>query len=261
MRYAIGIEYDGSGFCGWQAQRDDPSVQESVEQAVSRVADTAVRLVCAGRTDTGVHALAQVAHFDSPAQRENRQWVLGVNRHLPASVCLLWARPVADDFHARFSAVERSYRYVILNRAVRPALRAGQVAWCHQALDTEAMDRAAQPLRGEHDFSAFRSAGCQATHAVREITRIGVSRDGENVFLDVSANGFLYHMVRNIAGSLLDVGRGERSVDWIAELLAGRDRTRAGATADAAGLYFAGVRYPERFGLPGPPCVPGGVQS
>lgn len=258
MRYAIGIEYDGSGFCGWQAQRDDPSVQVTLEQALSRVADQAVRLSCAGRTDTGVHALCQVAHFDSEANREGRQWVLGCNTQLPDSVCLLWARRVDDAFHARFSAFERSYRYVILNRAVRPALRSGKVAWCRKPLDAGRMHEAAQALLGEHDFSAFRSAGCQARHAVREISQIRVAREGEDVILDIAANGFLYHMVRNIAGSLIDVGSGERASTWMGELLAGGDRTVAGATAEAAGLYFVGVRYPDEFGLAE---ISGGVQQ
>lgn len=258
MRYAIGIEYDGSGFCGWQAQRADPSVQVTVEQALSRVADHAVRLSCAGRTDTGVHALCQVAHFDSEAIREGRQWVLGCNGLLPDSVCLLWARRVDSSFHARFSAFERSYRYVILNRPVRPALRSGKAAWCRKPLDAERMHEAAQALLGEHDFSAFRSAGCQARHAVREVRKIQVSRQGEDVILDISANGFLYHMVRNITGSLIDVGTGERSPAWMAELLAGHDRAVAGVTADAAGLYFVGVRYPEEFGIT---ALPAGAQK
>jgi len=249
MRYAIGIEYDGSAFCGWQTQRDDPSVQSAVETALSRVADHPVRVVCAGRTDTGVHALGQVAHFDSEALRTRRQWVLGANTNLPTSVSVLWASEVVDDFHARFSAVERSYRYLVLNRPVRPAVRAGKVAWFRKPLDTGLMDQAAQALLGEHDFSAFRSAGCQARHAVREVKHVSVSRREDEVILDVSANGFLYHMVRNIAGSLLEVGCAERPAEWIADLLEGQDRTVAGVTAEPDGLYFMGVRYPAQFGL------------
>lgn len=252
MRYAIGIEYDGSGFCGWQAQRDDPSVQEVVEAALSSVADEQIRVACAGRTDTGVHALGQVAHFDSDAVRSGRQWVLGTNTHLPSSVAMLWAKQVPDDFHARFSAFERSYRYLVLNRPVRPAVRAGRVAWFRKPLDAERMDEAVQALIGEHDFSAFRSAGCQARHAVREVKHISVSRRDDEVILDVSANGFLYHMVRNIAGSLLEVGCCEKPVTWLAELLEAGDRTVAGVTAEPDGLYFVGVRYPSRFDLDEP---------
>jgi tRNA pseudouridine38-40 synthase len=261
MRYAIGIEYDGSSYRGWQLQRDDPSVQAVVERALSRVADQALRVTCAGRTDTGVHACGQVVHFDSESRRSGRQWVLGANANLPADVCLLWAREVSGDFHARFSALERSYRYVILNRAVRPALRSGKAAWCRKPLDADLMHAAAQHLQGEHDFSAFRSAGCQARHAVREVTGITVGRHGEDVILEISANGFLYHMVRNIAGSLLEVGSGERPPEWIAELLDQRDRTAAGVTAEAQGLYFVSVRYPAVFGLPTAAALDGATRD
>lgn len=260
MRYALGIEYDGSGFNGWQAQRNDPSVQVALEKAIEAVADHSVSVIAAGRTDTGVHATCQVVHFESEASRSGRQWVLGINSNLPRAICVRWANPVPEDFHARFSAFERSYRYVILNRWVRPALRAGKVSWCRHPLDEERMNEAARALLGEHDFSAFRSAGCRARHAVREVNRVAVERDGDQVRLDISANGFLYHMVRNIAGSLLAIGRGERGVEWIAELLEGRDRTRAAATASADGLYFTGVRYPDHFGLPElPEAFPAGV--
>jgi tRNA pseudouridine38-40 synthase len=250
MRFALGIEYDGSGFNGWQSQRSDPSVQDSIEQALQTVANHSVSVVAAGRTDTGVHAVCQVAHFDSASERSERQWVLGINSNLPPTVCVRWARAVPDDFHARFSAFERSYRYVILNRWVRPALAAGKVGWCRYPLNEQPMHQAAAALLGEHDFSAFRSAGCTSRHAVREITRIGVASEGNAVTLEISANGFLYHMVRNIVGSLITIGRGERPVDWMAELLEGRDRTEAAAMAPAGGLYFVGARYPDRFGLP-----------
>jgi len=255
MRYALGIEYDGSGFNGWQAQRDDPSVQSALELAVGAVADHPVAAVCAGRTDTGVHAVCQVAHFESDAARSERQWILGINSNLPAAICVRWACAVPDEFHARFSAFERSYRYVILNRWVRPALRAGKVSWCREPLDEERMAAAAGALLGEHDFSAFRSAGCKARHAVREVKRIGVSRRGDEVVLEIAANGFLYHMVRNIAGSLVAIGKGEKAEGWLAELLEGQDRTRAAATAPADGLYFVGARYPAHFGLPASPVA------
>ncbi len=250
MRYAIGVEYDGSGFYGWQTQRQEPTVQASLESALAAVADHPVRVACAGRTDTGVHAICQVAHFDSEAERTPRSWILGANSNLPPGVCLLWVKPVDDDFHARFSALARSYRYVIANRWVRPSLDAGRVCWERRPLDAAAMREGAQALLGEHDFSAFRSAGCSANHPVREVQSLDVRRDGDRVVVDITANGFLYHMVRNIAGTLLKVGRGEQAVDWVREILEGRDRRLAGATASPDGLYFCAARYPERFGLP-----------
>lgn len=250
MRYALGIEYDGSGFFGWQAQRRSPTVQETLEDALSRVADHKVSLVCAGRTDTGVHASGQVAHFDTTSRRRERSWILGANSKLPDTVSVLWVQPVSEDFHARFSACSRSYRYTIFNRWIRPALYNGKVSWFRKPLNEERMHRAAQALLGEHDFSSFRSSGCRARHAVREVQAISVHREGAWVQLDISANGFLYHMVRNIAGSLIDIGSGERPQEWMAELLAGRDRRKAGVTASPEGLNFRSVRYPESFGLP-----------
>jgi tRNA pseudouridine38-40 synthase len=252
MRYALGIEYDGSQFLGWQTQRQQPTVQHTLEQVLASVADQPVRLHCAGRTDTGVHALGQVAHFDSSAQRSERSWVLGSNSRLPATVSVLWAKTVDESFHARFSAFARSYRYVILNRPVRPAVAAGKVTWCREPLNADAMHQAAQALLGEHDFSAFRSSGCSANHPQREVLAIAVRREKEQVLLEVSANGFLYHMVRNIVGSLLEVGKGARDPSWLAQLLAARDRRLAGVTAGSDGLYFLGARYPAAFGLPEP---------
>ncbi len=250
MRYALGIEYDGRGFHGWQAQREDPSVQLCLEKALAVVADHRLRVICAGRTDTGVHARCQVVHFDSEAERSERQWILGLNSNLPPTVCVLWVRQVDAEFHARFCAFERRYRYTILNRWIRPALRAGQVAWCPKPLDAEKMNEAAAALLGEHDFSAFRSAGCKARHAVREIRHICVRRKRDDVVLDIAANGFLYHMVRNIAGSLMDIGQGKKPVAWLAELLQARDRRLAGVTAPPDGLCFMAVRYPDSFALP-----------
>jgi tRNA pseudouridine38-40 synthase len=250
MRYALGIEYDGSGFLGWQSQRQSPTVQDELQAALSKVANHAITVVCAGRTDTGVHARCQVVHFDSEAERDDRSWLLGVNSNLPEAVSALWIRAVSEDFHARFSAFERSYRYTIFNRWVRPALGRHEVTWVRRKLDAGRMHRAARALLGEHDFSAFRSAGCKARHAVREVNQADVQRDGDLIHFDVSANGFLYHMVRNIVGSLLEVGTGEREEDWIRDLLAGRDRNRAGVTAAATGLCFMSVRYPDHFGLP-----------
>jgi tRNA pseudouridine38-40 synthase len=250
LRYAIGIEYDGSGFLGWQIQRQEPTVQGVLEKALARVADHEARITACGRTDTGVHALAQVAHFDSGAQRSERSWVLGLNSHLPDGVSVLWARPVDDDFHARFSAFARSYRYRILNRWIRPALEYNRACWVRQPLDAKAMHEAAQHLLGEHDFSSFRAANCQATHAIRDIQHIAVRREGDVVTLDVTANGFLYHMVRNMAGSLLRVGRGETNAGWVEEVLAARDRSVAAPTAQPEGLYFIGARFPQHYGLP-----------
>jgi tRNA pseudouridine38-40 synthase len=250
LRFAIGLEYDGSEFLGWQIQRQEPTVQGCLEKAVARVADHEARVSCCGRTDTGVHALGQVAHFDTTAERSERQWMLGLNSHLPAGISVLWIRGVDDSFHARFSAFSRTYRYRILNRWIRPALEARRMSWCRTPLDADKMHEAAQPLLGEHDFSSFRAGACQARHAVREIQDISVSREGDVVNLDVTANGFLYHMVRNIAGSLIRVGEGEAAVSWVGQLLELKDRTQAAPTAQPEGLYFMGARYPDQFGLP-----------
>ncbi|MFT3762036.1 MAG: tRNA pseudouridine(38-40) synthase TruA [Pseudoxanthomonas sp.] len=261
-RYALGVEYDGSGFRGWQrlstagspeeaaTAAEADTVQEALELALSQVAAEPVATICAGRTDAGVHGRCQVVHFDTDAVRDPRGWVLGVTSHLPPAVAALWCAPVADDFSARFSAVARRYRYRILTRRVRPSLHRQYLSWERNRLDADAMHRAAQALLGENDFSAFRSAECQAAHAMRELQSIGVRRDGDEVVIDVQANAFLHHMVRNIVGSLMMVGRGERPERWIAELLAGRDRTLAGPTAPAGGLLFIGPLYPARWNLP-----------
>jgi tRNA pseudouridine38-40 synthase len=250
MRYAFGIEYDGSCFFGWQRQDHAASVQQAVEQAVSAVANHPVTVIAAGRTDTGVHARAQVAHFDSDSERSDRQWILGINSNLPDTVRVLWVRRVDDSFHARFGAYSRSYRYRIMNRWVRPALGVKHFAWCREPLDEHRMHRAAQLLLGKHDFSAFRSAGCSAQHAIREVTSVSVTRSGEVVDVDISANAFLYHMVRNIVGSLVVVGTGEQPLEWFAEIFSGKDRKRAGVTAEPQGLYFMSVRYDPGYGLP-----------
>lgn len=255
MRYALGVEYDGSDFLGWQRLTapgvpGSQTLQQALETALSRVADAPIETVCAGRTDAGVHAQCQVVHFDSDACREPRGWMLGVTTLLPPAMCVRWCRPVAADFHARFSARARRYRYRLLNRPVRPALGRQYLAWERRPLDAGAMHRAAQALLGEHDFSAFRTVHCQAPHARRELQEILVAREGDEVAIEVQANAFLHHMVRNIVGSLLMVGAGERPESWIAELLASRDRTLAGPTAPAQGLTFLGPKYPAEFGLP-----------
>jgi tRNA pseudouridine38-40 synthase len=250
MRYALGIEYDGAGFNGWQRQSHAPSVQQSVEKALGVVANHPVTVICAGRTDTGVHARGQVAHFDSPSERTQRQWILGINSNLPDAVRVVWIRLVDDSFHARFGAFSRSYRYSILNRWVRPAIGVSYYGWCREVLDVSRMDSVAQILAGRHDFSAFRSAGCSAQHAVREVTAINVNRQGEFVTIDITANAFLYHMVRNIVGSLIAVGLGEKSEEWFAEVFQGQDRKLAGVTAESQGLCFMTVRYDSKYNLP-----------
>ena len=256
MRFALGVEYDGSGFSGWQrlspagTHAADGSLQTALEIALSKVADARIDTVCAGRTDAGVHARCQVVHFDTDAVRDARGWVLGTTANLPPTMAVRWCVPVADDFNARFSARARRYRYRILNRSARPGLQRQYLGWERMPLDADAMHEAAQVLRGERDFSAFRSVQCQATHARRNLHEVSVRRDDDEVVVEVQANAFLHHMVRNIVGSLLLVGRGERPREWIAELLAGRDRTVAGPTAPAAGLLFLGPRYPSDCGLP-----------
>ena len=250
MRYALGIEYDGAGFNGWQRQSHAPSVQASVEKALGVVANHPVTVVCAGRTDTGVHALGQVAHFDSSSIRSERQWILGINSNLPDAIRVRWLRVVDESFHARFGAYSRSYQYSILNRWVRPAIGVAYYGWCRHALDTNKMNEAAQLLSGRHDFSAFRSAGCAAQHALREITAISVTRQEDIVKIDITANAFLYHMVRNIVGSLIPVGQGEKSVGWFSDVFQGQDRKLAGVTAESRGLCFMHVRYDAKYNLP-----------
>lgn len=250
MRYAIGIEYDGAEFFGWQRQSHAPSVQLSVEKALTVVANHAVTVICAGRTDTGVHARGQVVHFDTSSVRSERQWMLGINSNLPDAVRVLWIRAVDDSFHARFGAHSRSYQYNILNRWVRPAIGVAYYGWCRDALNAEHMNEAAQVLLGSHDFSAFRSSGCSAQHAVREVTEINVYRQHDVVTIDITANAFLYHMVRNIVGSLIAVGKGDKTPQWFVEVMEGRDRKLAGVTADPQGLYFMSVRYDPKYQLP-----------
>lgn len=254
MRIALGIEYDGSDFCGWQVQTTGPSIQAAVDGALSRVADEAIVSHCAGRTDAGVHACEQVVHFDTAARRDRRAWTLGANSYLPPTVAVRWAREVPEEFHARFSAVGRTYAFVISNRATRPGLWQRRVCWQYRPLDVVRMRQGAALLIGEHDFSAFRAAGCQAKHPIRRLDRLDIRRCGEWVVLYVAANAFLQHMVRNLAGVLMEIGSGARSPDWAREVLEGRDRRRAGVTAAAAGLYFVRAEYPPHFDLPAEPA-------
>lgn len=250
MRIALGIEYDGTEFSGWQRLSHGNTVQGVLEQALSFVAAHPVEVVCAGRTDAGVHGRCQVVHFDTEVQRDMRGWVLGTCSNLPASVAVLWAQPIDSAFHARFSARSRRYRYRILNRQVRAALDARYVTWERLPLDASRMHEAAQALVGEHDFTAFRAISCQAPHARREVKAVSVRREEEHVIIEIEANAFLHHMVRNIVGSLLPIGRGEQPVAWMGELLAGCNREVAGPTAPASGLTFLGPRYESHWGLP-----------
>lgn len=252
MRMALGIEYDGSGFCGWQTQPAGCAVQDRLELACAGIAGLPVKTVCAGRTDAGVHALGQVVHFDCEVERPLSAWVRGVNALLPPAMAVTWAQPVADDFHARFSARARAYRYVLLNDAVRPAADHGRVGWFHLPLDVAVMRAAAACLVGEHDFSAFRAAECQAHSPVRTLHEISIEQSGPYVIFGFRANAFLHHMVRNIVGSLVYVGKGRHGPQWLSEVLHGRDRALAAPTFDAAGLYLMHVEYDERWSLPAP---------
>lgn len=250
-RIALGIEYNGSLFNGYQLQSAGTrTVQGELERALSKVANEPVRLTCAGRTDTGVHATGQVVHFDTTVERELKAWMLGGNTNLPRDISIHWVRQVSDEFSARFSAVSRSYRYILFNRKVRSAVFQHNVSWSFEPLDATMMNEAAQLLIGEHDFSAFRSSQCQARHAVREMQAISVKRETDYVILDIKANAFLHHMVRNIMGTLMVIGRGEQPVAWMQELLQAQDRKKAGMTAQAAGLYLINVEYPKEHGLP-----------
>ncbi|OOF06450.1 tRNA pseudouridine(38-40) synthase TruA [Salinivibrio sp. MA427] len=256
MRFALGIEYDGAQFYGWQRQREVTSVQEHLEKALSTVANHPVAVQCAGRTDSGVHGTGQVVHFDSDSQRPLKAWTMGVNANLLDAIAVRWATPVPDDFHARFSATARRYRYVIYNHSLRPAILGKGVSHYHSELDETLMARAGQYLLGENDFSSFRAAQCQSHSPWRNVMHLSVTRQGRFIVIDIKANAFVHHMVRNIAGSLMAVGRKEQPPEWIAWLLAQKDRTLAAATAKAEGLYLVEVDYPDQYGLPRPPIGP-----
>jgi tRNA pseudouridine38-40 synthase len=250
MRVVLGIEYDGSHFCGWQTQPSGCGVQDHVEAALAHIADERIDTVCAGRTDAGVHAVEQVIHFDTTADRTASAWVRGTNASAPAGLCVLWAQEVTPEFHARYSARSRCYRYVLLNRPVRPALGSGRIGWFHLPLDVASMRAAARLLVGQHDFTAFRSSECQARSPVRNLQRIAIERRGDYVLFDFQANAFLHHMVRNLVGTLVYIGKGKHAPAWAAEVLASRDRSKAAPTFDAAGLYLTRVEYDESCGLP-----------
>ncbi len=251
MRFVLGVEYNGCHYSGWQRQKDQTSVQQTLELALAKVADEqSVRVTCAGRTDAGVHALQQVVHFDSKAERNEQAWVAGTNSNLPADIRVLWAKSVTDDFDARRSALARHYRYLLLNRSVRPALQTSQLGWCHQQLDEKKMQQGANFLLGEHDFTSFRGSGCQSKSPIRRVERIEIKRYGQLISIEVVANAFLLHMVRNIVGVLMSIGSSEQKPGWAREVLQLRDRRCAGITAQAQGLSLVQVNYPEHFMLP-----------
>jgi tRNA pseudouridine38-40 synthase len=256
MRYALGIEYDGSRYHGWQRQKSVVSVQQTLEKALSKVADETVEVVCAGRTDTGVNATNQVVHFDTEKIRKDVAWTLGVNTYLPKDVAVTWVKQVSSDFHARFSASARQYRYVIYNNRLRSAILSQGLSFCHYPLDENLMHQAAQALVGKHDFTSFRTVHCQSHSPIRTLYYCNVSRRGDYVIIDVKGNAFLHHMVRNIAGSLMRVGQELETVEWIKQVLAKKNRCVAGMMAAAGGLYFVGVDYPATFDLPQRPTGP-----
>ena len=249
-RIALGVAYRGTAYHGWQSQTDGATVQDHLERALTQFVDAPVGVVCAGRTDAGVHAFNQVVHLDSPVERETFSWVRGGNRYLPGDIALQWAQPVAPEFHARNSARGRRYRYLLLQSPVRPALEAAMAGWVFRPLDAGAMRAAATLLIGEHDFSAFRSSECQAASAVKTLRAIDIARHGDYWRFDFDASAFLHHMVRNIMGCLVAVGSGRRPAHWLAAVLAARDRDAAAPTFDAAGLYFAGPYYDARHDIP-----------
>lgn len=250
MRIALGVEYDGTHFSGWQIQPSQRTVQGCLEKALSQVANHPVRVTAAGRTDSGVHALNQVIHFDTLAQRSERNWVLGLNTNLPADINVVWAREVDDDFSARFSAFRRSYRYLILNRVSRSAVHDNRMWWVFRHLDEHRMQAAADLLIGHYDFSAFRAKECQAKSPFKTVEKIAVTRQGDCIAVDVVAPSFLHHMVRNLVGVLVPIGVGARSVNWARQVLESGDRTQGGITSPPQGLYFVNVEYPKQYSLP-----------
>ena len=250
MRIALGVEYDGSQFSGWQSQPDVPNVQDALQIALSGIASEPIAIVAAGRTDAGVHALEQVVHFDTHAERPLSAWVRGTNALLPKSIAVLWAHPVPEEFHARFSAQARSYQYVLINRPSRSAVHHGKVGWFHAPLDVEAMREAAIYLLGEHDFSSFRSSECQAKSPVKNLAQLDIQKNGDTLIFDFNANAFLHHMVRNIIGCLVYVGKGKHPPHWMKEVLESRNRNRAAPTFAPDGLYLRRITYDAKWGLP-----------
>jgi len=250
MRYALGIEYDGTAYKGFQAQEGLPTIQGVLEHALTRVAAHPVQIICAGRTDAGVHAHGQVVHFDTPAIRDNHSWLQGANTYLPDDIAVSWIKPVPDDFHARFGAYSRRYRYTILNTPVRSGVNHRYAAWYRKPLNADLMHQAAQALVGKHDFSSFRAAQCQAKHPIRTIEWVKIARHGDMITLDIKADAFLQHMVRNIVGSLLPVGYGEQPVTRFVDILKAQDRRQAGVNAKPCGLSLIEINYPDIYELP-----------
>lgn len=249
MRIALMVEYDGSQYHGWQAQAGLHTVQQVVEHAISRVADSPVSVTCAGRTDTGVHATNQMIHFDCNVTRSIRSWIHGTNSFLPKDVCVKWGKEMPESFHARYSASSRRYQYIIYNAPLRPALLRGNVTWQYRPLDHGLMSEASQCLLGEQDFTSFRGIECQSKTPMRNIHFLRVERHGDLVMIDITANAFLHHMVRNIAGVLITVGSGRKPVCWVEEVLSAKDRKLGAETAPPYGLYLVGVSYPEEYGV------------
>ncbi|WP_420849045.1 tRNA pseudouridine(38-40) synthase TruA [Pantoea rodasii] len=256
FKLALGIEYDGSRYYGWQRQNEVRSVQEKLEKALTKVANHPVVVFCAGRTDAGVHGTGQVVHFETTSQRADSAWTLGVNANLPDDIAVRWVKAVPNEFHARFSATARRYRYVIFNQRLRPAILGNGITHFYHPLDVEKMQRAGQCLIGENDFTSFRAVQCQSRTPWRNVMHLNVTRYGSYVIVDIKANAFVHHMVRNIVGSLMEIGCGNQPESWMADLLAAKDRTLAAATAKAEGLYLVAVDYPSHFALPQPALGP-----
>ena len=250
MRYALGIEYDGTNYYGWQRQKNVVSVQQTLERALSKIADKKIEVVCAGRTDTGVNATNQVVHFETDKIRKDLAWTLGVNTHLPKDIAVTWVKEVSDEFHARFSATARRYRYIIGNTRLRSAILSSGISHFHYPLDENLMHQAAQILLGRNDFTSFRTVHCQSHSPNRTMIHCNVTRHDEFIIIDIKANAFLHHMVRNIAGSLMAIGQSIKPVSWLKEVLDAKNRCVAGITAPSAGLYFVDVDYPEEFAIP-----------
>lgn len=250
MKIALGVEYDGSHFCGWQVQPSQRTVQGCLIAAVKKITGEESKVVAAGRTDSGVHALQQVAHFETSADRSERNWVLGLNTNLPNDMNITWARPVDDNFSARFSALNRSYRYLVLNRISRSAIHQNKMWWVFSPLDIERMQTAADLLVGHHDFSAFRAKLCQAHSPIKTVEKINITQKDNCIAIDVKAQSFLHHMVRNIVGVLVPIGEGRKPVEWASEVLESRDRAQGGITSPPEGLYFVNVEYPQQYNLP-----------
>ena len=250
MRIALGVEYDGSPFCGWQSQASGCTVQDTLQAALSNIANERIGINAAGRTDTGVHALEQVVHFDTNVERPLSAWVRGVNALLPKNIVVLWACIVPEEFHARFSAQARSYRYLLINRPMRSAVQFGKVGWFHAPLNVEPMREASQSLLGEHEFSAFRAAECQAKSPIKNLTQLNITQQGDMIFFDLTAGAFLHHMVRNIVGCLVYVGKGKYPPSWLNEVLQSRNRKYAAPTFAPDGLYLRYITYDAKWGLP-----------